>query len=145
MSKAELVSALKVVLADTYTLYLKTQNYHWHVKGPNFQSLHILFEGQYQSLANAVDTIAERILTIGEPAPATFKEFLELTTIKEGKSSLSATDMVKELVADQEKILKSLNAAFEKAQSISDEGTIALLSERIAEHEKNHWMLASSL
>ncbi|OGT30724.1 MAG: DNA starvation/stationary phase protection protein [Gammaproteobacteria bacterium RIFCSPHIGHO2_12_FULL_35_23] len=145
MSQESLIKAFKVVLADTYTLYLKTQNYHWHVKGPSFQSLHLLFESQYQSLAEAVDTIAERILTMGGSAPATFKEFLTLTTLKEGETSLSADRMVRELVVDQETILKSLATALAAAQKTGDEGSIALLGERIAEHEKNRWMLASSI
>lgn len=144
MENKKLISALQDVLADTYTLYLKTQNYHWHVKGPNFSSLHMLFEGQYQDLADAVDVLAERILTLEAKAPATFKEFLSLTKIKEGHSGTLANDMVIELTEDQDIVLKSLRHAIEAAQAIEDEGSIAVLSERIAVHEKAHWMLASS-
>ncbi len=145
MSRDNLIKALNVVLADSYTLYLKTQNYHWYVKGPNFQSLHLLFEGQYTDLADAVDVIAERILTLGSAAPATFKEFMSLSTIKEGRSSLAAHDMVQELVADQDQIIKILNLALAATQEASDEGSVALLGDRIATHEKNRWMLSSSL
>jgi starvation-inducible DNA-binding protein len=145
MSNQALIDAFQVVLADTYTLYLKTQNYHWHVRGPNFQSLHVLFEGQYTALADAVDLIAERILTIGGKAPATFADFLKLKTIDEGDSSLAAAEMVQALVADQDNILKTLNAALVCAQEVGDEGSIAMLGERIVEHEKSRWMLSSSL
>lgn len=145
MSKDHLVQALGVVLADSYTLYLKTQNYHWHVKGPNFKSLHLLFEEQYQALALAVDAIAERILMLGHNAPASYKVFASLTTIEEGDSSLDAASMVKALADDQDKIIKTLNAALKAAQAIDDEGSVALLGDRLAEHEKNRWMLRSSL
>lgn len=145
MSQTQLIDALRVVLADSYTLYLKTQNYHWHVRGPNFQSLHLLFEGQYTDLADAVDVIAERILTLGSSAPATFKEFIELSTITEGRASLSAEEMVKEMVADQDQMIKTLNFALAQAQEAGDEGSVALLGDRIATHEKNRWMLSSSL
>ena len=135
---------LEVVLADTYALYLKTQNYHWHVKGPQFKSLHELFEMQYQELAAAVDQVAERILIMGHRAPATFSEFNQLKTIKDGDSSLSANQMVCELAQDNSSLVKDLNQAIKLAQESNDEGTVALLSERIAAHEKAHWMLGAS-
>lgn len=135
---------MAIILADTYALYLKTQNYHWHVKGPNFKTLHELFEGQYLELAQAVDDIAERILTLGHPAPATFKEFLELKKIKDGDSSITADEMVKELAQDHTQILEDLNKAIVLAQEHNDEGSVALLSDRIGHHEKIRWMLGAS-
>lgn len=135
---------LCVVFANTYALYLKTQNYHWHVKGPNFKSLHELFEGQYMELAEAVDSIAERILTMGHDAPATFKQFEALKTLNDGDSSISANDMVKELAEDNKVMSDLLDEVIQMASDNHDEGTIALLSERIAAHEKAMWMLGAS-
>ena len=135
---------MNVVLANTYALYLKTQNYHWHVKGPNFKSLHELFEGQYIELADAVDDIAERILTMGHDAPATFKKLDALKTINDGDSSIPANDMVKELANDNKVMSDFLNEVIQVASEHHDEGTAALLSERIAAHEKAMWMLGAS-
>lgn len=135
---------LRVVMANTYALYLKTQNYHWHVKGPNFKSLHELFEGQYLELAEAVDDIAERILTMGHDAPATFKQFESLKTIPDGDCSIPANDMVKELANDHKHMSDLLNETIRVAAENHDEGTVALLSERIAHHEKMMWMLGAS-
>lgn len=135
---------LAKLLADTYTLYLKTQNFHWHVRGPNFRSLHQLFEEQYTSLALAIDTIAERIVTLGGTAPASFKEYLGLASIQEGKANTSPEAMVSELARDHRQVIKDMNAAIKTAQQEGDEGTIALLSERIGEHEKICWMLEAS-
>lgn len=139
-----IIKRLEVTLADTYALYLKTQNYHWHVRGPQFKSLHELFEMQYQELAEAVDQVAERILMMGHKAPATFNEFNQLKTIKDGDSSISANQMVSELAEDHSILVRDLNQAIKVAQENSDEGTISLLSERIAAHEKSHWMLGAS-
>lgn len=135
---------LKVLLSDTYTLYLKTQNYHWHVKGPNFKPLHELFEEQYTELAMAIDTIAERLRMLGENAPASFSEFEEYRTLKDGNSKLGADEMLKEIHTDHQTLLTTLNKAFHQATENNDEGSVALLSERIAIHEKMAWMLASS-
>ena len=135
---------MAIILADTYALYLKTQNYHWHVKGPNFKTLHELFEGQYQELAQAVDDIAERILTLGQSAPATFKELIELKKIKDGDSSITSDAMVKELAEDHGQLLEDLNKAIVLAQEDNDEGSVALLSDRIGHHEKSRWMLDAS-
>jgi len=145
MAKQALIDALSRLLADTYALYLKTQNYHWHVTGPNFKTIHELFEAEYLDLADAVDDIAERIRTLGAKAPATFSEFNQLKTFKDGDSSLSGEAMLKELVADNKEVVKQLNACMKLAHAAEDEGTIALLSERIAIHEKSAWMLSSSL
>lgn len=135
---------LAVLLADTYALYLKTQNYHWHVKGVQFKALHELFESQYMELAEAVDEIAERILMMGNKAPATFSEYQRLTRIKDGNSSLSANDMVKELALDHNTLIKDLNNSLRIAESHQDEGTVTLLGERIGAHEKARWMLSAS-
>ena len=140
-----IIKRLEVTLADTYALYLKTQNYHWHVRGPQFKSLHELFEMQYKELAEAVDQIAERILMLGHKAPATFKEFIELKTGKDGNSSISANQMVTELAEDHSILVRDLNQAIKIAQENNDEGTITLLSDRIAAHEKSHWMLSASI
>ncbi|MBA2650557.1 MAG: DNA starvation/stationary phase protection protein [Legionella sp.] len=139
-----IIKRLEVILADTYTVYLKTQNYHWHVKGPQFKSLHELFEQHYTELAEAVDKIAERLIIMGNKAPATFTEYMQLKTIKEGDSSLSANKMLNELAQDHMTLVSDLNKAMKFAQEDNDEGSINLLSERIAAHEKAHWMLSAS-
>ena len=131
-------------MADTYALYLKTQNYHWHVKGPHFKTLHELFEAQYRELAEAVDAVAERMLMMGHKAPATFKEFERLKTIKDGDSGLTSNQMVSELATDNSTLVKDLNKAMLLAQNANDEGTVNLLSERVAVHQKAHWMLSAS-
>ena len=141
---SELIVKMSVILADTYALYLKTQNYHWHVKGLQFKSLHDLFEGQYRELAEAIDAVAERMRIMGHNAPATFKEYERLKTIKDGNSDLSATAMVSELANDNATLVKDLNKAMQFAQKANDEGTVNLLSERIAAHQKAHWMLSAS-
>lgn len=141
---SDLMNKLSVIMADTYALYLKTQNYHWHVKGPQFKSLHELFEAQYRELAEAVDSVAERMLMMGHNAPATFKEFERLKTIKDGDSESSANQMVCELAIDNLTLVKDLNNAMLLAQQRSDEGTATLLADRIAVHQKAHWMLNSS-
>ncbi|RUR08618.1 Dps family protein [Legionella sp. km772] len=139
-----IIKRLEVTLADTYALYLKTQNYHWHVRGPQFKSLHELFEMQYKELAEAVDQVAERLLMMGHKAPATFSELNQLKTIKDGDSSNSANQMLSELAEDHSVLVRDLNQAIKMAQDNNDEGTINLLSERIAAHQKAHWMLAAS-
>lgn len=141
---SEIQEKLSVLMADTYALYLKTQNYHWHVKGSNFKSLHMLFETQYLELAQAVDDIAERIIILGGKAPASFAEFQRLKRIKDGNSDASANTMVGELADDHGTLVKDLNASLKLAQEHHDEGTVSLLSERIALHEKTRWMLNAS-
>lgn len=145
MKKTMLIKKLKVVLADSYTLYLKTQNYHWNVEGPQFRSLHLLFEEQYTDLFNANDEIAERIRMLGEKAPGTFTEFLKLTTMHEADSSKNATEMMKCLVDSQVAIIKTIYAALKEAQKIGDEATTGLLTDRVQAHEKNKWFLETSL
>lgn len=134
---------LSVLLADTYTLYLKTHNYHWNVTGPMFQTLHTLFETQYTELAIAVDDIAERIRALGEFAPGSYKEYAKLTSLKEADGIPSAEDMIKDLVKGQEAIAKTARSIVPVADGASDEVTLDLLTQRMTVHEKNAWMLRS--
>lgn len=140
----EVLNKLSITLADTYALYLKTQNYHWHVRGAQFKGLHQLFEEQYQELALAVDDIAERILATGNRAPATFKEFEALKRIQDGVSTKNANQMVTELANDHDTLVKDLNVSLKLAQENNDEGTATLLGDRIVAHEKARWMLNAS-
>jgi starvation-inducible DNA-binding protein len=132
---------LSKILADTYTLYLKTQNFHWNVSGPLFYSLHLMFEKQYEELADAVDTIAERIRALGFHTPASFSEFSKLKRIKEANGSLDTDGMIKELLQDHESITRACHDMLKVAQDSGDEGTADLLIERIREHDKTAWML----
>lgn len=141
---SDVENKLSVLLADTYALYLKTQNFHWHVRGSQFKSLHELFEGQYQELAEAVDLLAERLIILGHKAPATFKAFEQLKTIKDGDSSLTAKEMVMTLAQDHTSLIRDLNDAMKVVQKNNDEGTVSILAERIASHEKSRWMLSAS-
>ncbi len=134
---------LSVLLADTYTLYLKTHNYHWNVTGPMFQTLHTLFETQYTELAVAVDDIAERIRALGEFAPGSYKEYARLTNLKEADGIPSAEEMIKDLVKGQEAIAKTARSIVPVADGASDEVTLDLLTQRMTVHEKNAWMLRS--
>lgn len=145
MSNKPVTEALKTVLADSYTLYLKTQFFHWNVTGPHFRSLHLLFEEQYTDLQTAVDDIAERIRALGEVAPGSFKAYGRLSGIPEAESAPAAAEMVKTLASDQETILGSLKKALEAAQKAGDEATVGMVTDRITLHEKNRWMLKSSL
>lgn len=132
-------------LADTYILYLKTQNYHWNVRGPNFYSLHLFFETEYLELAAAVDTIAERIRALHMPAPASFAQYLKLTSLEEETSTPSADEMLKQLLHDHQIILRNLLRLFEMAEQAKDEATADLITERMRAHEKTAWMLKSTL
>lgn len=134
---------LSVLLADTYTLYLKTHNYHWNVTGPMFQTLHTLFETQYNELALAVDEIAERIRALGEFAPGSYKEYAKLTSVKEADGIPSAEDMIKDLVKGQEAIAKTARSIVPVADHAADEVTLDLLTQRMTVHEKTAWMLRS--
>lgn len=146
MDNKQTIEALKEVLADSYALYLKTQNYHWNVEGPHFKTLHLLFEEQYTDLATAVDEIAELIRGLGAKSPGTFKEFEALSKIKDGNATASAEDMVKELADDQDNIaLGSIQKAFDAASEAGDEVVIGALTERMTIHRKNKWMLNSSI
>jgi len=145
MASQDVITALKRVLADSYALYLKTQNYHWNVEGPYFKPLHLLFEEQYTDLAAAIDEIAELIRGLGEKAPGTFKAYQENTAIADGNENYSANQMVEELIVDQNVITKTLQAALQAAQEADDEVVIGVLVERMTVHRKNQWMLRSSL
>ncbi len=143
--REQIASGLKRLLADTYTLYLKTHNYHWNVTGPRFRDLHLLFEEQYTELATAVDEIAERIRTLGYPAPGTYREYAELTTIEEVPGVPPAEDMLKDLVTAQEIVVRTCREVLHTAQGSDDESTASLVADRMAIHEKAAWMLRSLL
>lgn len=145
MSQKKVAQSLNKVLADSYALYLKTQNYHWNVEGPNFKPLHEHFGELYAELAAAIDEIAERIRALGEKSPGSFSEFAKLTTIKEANVDLGESAMVKDLCMDQLKLTKTLKAALKLAQSAGDEVSADMLIERIQVHDKAAWMLRSML
>ena len=144
-SKEHVVDALSRLLADTYTLYLKTHNYHWNVTGPMFNTLHTLFEIQYTEYALAVDQIAERIRAIGSRAPGSYTEFAELASVKEDRGSPPAMEMIRNLAADQEATVASARKIVEVAEAAGDQATADLGVRRIETHEKNAWMLRSHL
>ena len=133
------------VLADTYTLYLKTHNYHWNVTGPMFQTLHLMFMTQYNEIWLAVDLVAERIRALGFPAPGSYKEFAELTSIKDSSGAPNAKEMIKQLVAGQETVVRTARELLPIAEKAGDQPTVDLLSARMEVHEKNAWMLRSLL
>ncbi|MGB3694005.1 MAG: Dps family protein [Spirulinaceae cyanobacterium] len=143
--RQEIVKGLSSLLADSYTLYLKTHNFHWNVTGPMFQSLHTLFEQEYTELALAVDDIAERIRTLGYPAPASYSEYTELASIQETRGVPEAEEMVRLLVEANEAVVRTARSAFPAAERANDESTADLLTERMRTHEKNAWMLRSIL
>lgn len=145
MSNKPVVEALKHVLADSYQLYLKTQNYHWNVEGPQFRSLHLLFEEQYTDLAGAVDVIAETIRALGEKAPGSFEIYNKLGNITPANENATAEQMVKELVGDQDAISNSLQTLLGAAEKAEDEVTADLAIQRLTVHRKNKWMLSSSV
>lgn len=144
-NRIQIAKGLSHLLADTYTLYLKTHNYHWNVVGPQFQTLHLMFETQYNELAQAVDGIAERIRALGVKAPGSYVEFAKLTSIKETSGDLSANEMIKELVLGQEAVVKTARNIFHIVNEAHDEPTADLLTERMQTHEKVAWMLRSML
>jgi starvation-inducible DNA-binding protein len=137
--------ALSRVLADSYVLYLKTQNYHWNVTGKLFYPLHNLFEEQYTELAEAIDQIAERIRALGFRAPGTFMEYRELTSIEEDAGQPDALEMVRRLVLANEQLLRTAREALKPAQKGEDEATVDLLTQRLNTHSKTAWMLRSHL
>jgi starvation-inducible DNA-binding protein len=144
-SNQNVVASLSQLLAGSYTLYLKTHNYHWNVTGPMFTTLHTLFETQYTELALAVDEIAERIRALGAYAPGSYTEFSKLSTIKEETGHPPAKDMIRNLVSDQEEIAASAKRVIEAAESIADQATADLGTRRLEIHQKNAWMLRSHL
>lgn len=136
-----IADGLSRVLADSYTLYLKTHNFHWNVEGPGFQGLHNLFEKQYEDLAAAVDDIAERIRALGHYAPGSYTEFAELASVKEQPKKPDAQAMVRELADDQDTIVGTMRKVIQTARDADDPATEDLLVARIQTHEKNAWML----
>lgn len=144
-ARSEIAQALSRLLADSYTLYLKTHNFHWNVTGPMFQTLHLMFETQYTELALAVDLVAERIRALGFPAPGSYREFGRLTSIAESEGKLDATAMIRELVLGQEAVVRTARAAISLVERVHDEPTADLLTQRMQVHEKNAWMLRSLL
>jgi starvation-inducible DNA-binding protein len=148
ISKADrekIVQGLSALLADSYTLYLMTHNFHWNVTGPQFNSLHMMFMTQYTEQWNALDQIAERIRALGHPAPGTYKEFVRLASIEEVEGVPAATDMIRHLVAAQEATARTARAVFPVVNEANDQPTADLLTRRLEVHEKTAWMLRSLL
>ncbi|AFY73619.1 DNA-binding ferritin-like protein (oxidative damage protectant) [Synechococcus sp. PCC 7502] len=143
--REEIVAGLSRLLADTYTLYLKTHNFHWNVTGPMFQTLHLMFEGQYTELALAVDLIAERIRSLGFPAPGTYSDYARLTSIPETIGVPKAEEMIRLLVEGQEAVVRTARSIFAVVDKANDEPTADLLTQRMQVHEKSAWMLRSLL
>lgn len=144
-TRQSIAENLSRLLADTYTLYLKTHNFHWNVTGPLFNSLHLMFEQQYTELALAVDAIAERIRTLGFPAPGSYSEFARLSSIAETPGVPKAEEMIRLLVEGQEAVVRTARSIIPVAEQANDEPTVDLLTERMQIHEKNAWMLRSFL
>ena len=144
-NRAEIAEGLSRLLADTYTLYLKTHYFHWNVTGPMFQTLHLMFETHYNELALAVDLVAERIRSLGHIAPGTYAAYARLSSIQETEGVPKAQDMIRELVAGHEAICRTARSVFPLAEKASDESTADLLTQRLQVHEKTSWMLRSLL
>lgn len=138
-----IIEGLSRLLADSYTLYLKTHNFHWNVTGPQFLTLHTLFEQHYNELALAVDLIAERIRALGAYAPGSYKAFAELTSVEDASGVPAATDMVRQLVKDHETVVRTARSVFPAAEDAGDEATADLVTQRLQVHEKTAWMLRS--
>ncbi len=143
--RLEIADGLSHLLADTYTLYLKTHNYHWNVVGPMFNTLHLMFETQYNELALAVDEIAERIRALGVTAPGSYREYAALTSIQDDTDTPDAMTMIRRLVEGQETVVRTARSVFPAAEAANDEPTADLLTQRMQVHEKTAWMLRSLL
>jgi len=144
-STQSVVEALSRLLADSYTLYLKTHNYHWNVKGPMFTTLHTLFQQQYTELQTAVDEIAERIRALGAYAPGSYSEYSKIAVVKEEKGRPNAIQMIRNLVKDQAIVKDAAQRLIDAAQSVGDEASADLGIRRVQTHDKNAWMLQSHL
>ena len=144
-ARLEIADGLSRLLADTYTLYLKTHNFHWNVTGPQFNSLHLMFENQYTELADAVDLIAERIRALGVPAPGSYSAFAALSSIAEAQGNPPAEEMVAILAADQLAVVRTARSVFPVADEAHDEPTADLLTQRMQVHEKTGWMLRATM
>lgn len=143
--RAAIADGLAHLLADSYSLYLKTHGFHWNVTGPMFNTLHLMFMDQYTELWNALDLIAERIRALGHPAPASYSQFIKLSSIAEETGTPAAEDMIKQLIAGQEAIVRTARKLFPNVDKVGDEPTADLLTQRMQIHEKNAWMLRSLL
>src|SRR5512139_2863769 len=143
--RAKIANGLSALLADSFSLYLMTHNFHWNVTGPDFNSLHLMFMGQYTEQWTALDLIAERIRALGHPAPGTYREFVKLASIKEVEGVPKATDMVRHLVAAQEATARTARELFPVVSAANDQPTADLLTQRLEVHEKTAWMLRSLL
>jgi starvation-inducible DNA-binding protein len=143
--RRRVTEGLSRVLADSYTLYLKTHNFHWNVTGPMFQTLHLMFETQYNELALAVDLIAERIRSLGYPAPGSYLAFSKLTSIREESEVPRADEMIRLLVHGHEAVARTARTVFPTAEKAEDQATMDLLTQRLQLHEKTAWMLRSLL
>jgi starvation-inducible DNA-binding protein len=143
--RENIAKGLSKLLADTYTLYLKTHNYHWNVTGPMFNTLHLMFEQQYTELALAVDLVAERIRALGHPAPGSYRAYAKLTSIQEEEGVPDANEMIRQLVLGQETVTRTARELFPTVDKAGDEPTADLLTQRMQVHEKNAWMLRSLL
>ena len=143
--RLQIVDGLSRLLADTYTLYLKTHNFHWNVTGPMFQTLHLMFEALYNEQWLAVDLVAERIRALGSPAPGTYEQLSALTSISKSDGLPKATDMIRELVEGQETVARTARQLFKVAEAANDQPTCDMLTQRMQIHEKNAWMLRSLL
>jgi len=143
--RQHVAEGLSGLLADSYTLYLKTHSFHWNVTGPMFQTLHVMFEQQYDELAIAVDLVAERIRALGHTAPGSYTQFLKLSAVKESTSVPSAEGMLSELVESHETVVRTARKVFKIADRAADQVTMDLLTQRMQIHEKTAWMLRSLL
>ena len=143
--REKIAQGLSALLADSYTLYLMTHNFHWNVTGPMFNTLHLMFMGQYTEQWNALDVIAERIRALGHAAPGTYKEFVKIASIKEVEGVPKATDMIRHLVAAQEATARTARELFPVVNAANDQPTADLLTQRLEVHEKTAWMLRSLL
>ncbi|MER2491073.1 Dps family protein [Catenovulum sediminis] len=143
-NRVMIAEGLKKLLADSYTLYLQTHNFHWNVTGPQFRELHLMFEEHYTELAVAVDDIAERIRTLDVPAPGTYKEFARLSSIEEVEGVPAAAEMVDRLTKGHEQVVKTAREVLKLAQEADDESTAALVGDRMRIHEKTSWMLRAT-
>jgi len=143
--REQIANGLSRVLADSYSLYLKTHYFHWNVTGPMFQTLHLMFETQYNELALAVDLVAERIRALGFPAPGTYKQFSALSSIAEEDGVPKAQDMIRKLVDGHETVARTAREVFKAAEAANDQPSCDLLTQRMQIHEKTAWMLRSLL
>jgi len=143
--RKKIAQGLSALLADSYTLYLMTHNFHWNVTGPDFNSLHLMFMGQYTEQWNALDIIAERIRALGHPAPGTYKEFVKLASIREVQGVPNSNKMIRHLVAAQEATARTARKLFPLVDAANDQPTADVLTQRLEVHEKTAWMLRSLL